>query len=57
MVEFSDEEWNEYYRIEIVRSNETPSEWMNRILPHLIYFKENDLLPNGVKNISKLENW
>ncbi|RHZ89712.1 hypothetical protein Glove_12g27 [Diversispora epigaea] len=29
-----------------VRSNETPSEWRDQILPGLTYFKENDLLPS-----------
>ena len=45
----TDAEWDEYLEIGIVSSNETPTEWMNRIWTRLQYFRENDLLPTNSK--------
>ncbi|CAH1770561.1 11623_t:CDS:1, partial [Entrophospora sp. SA101] len=41
----TDAEWDEILEMGIVSSNETPTEWMNRIWPHLQYFRENNLIP------------
>ncbi|CAG8855821.1 3706_t:CDS:1, partial [Gigaspora margarita] len=46
---YSDEEWSEYVEMLQVRTNETPTEWMNRIWSRLQYFRENDLLPTNCK--------
>ncbi|RHZ48449.1 hypothetical protein Glove_551g11 [Diversispora epigaea] len=43
----SNEEWDEYCKMGVVGSGETPSEWKDRILPRLQYFRENNLLPSG----------
>ena len=45
----TDAEWNELLEMGIVSSNETPTEWMNRIWTRLQYFRENDLLPTNSK--------
>ncbi|CAG8836891.1 27464_t:CDS:1 [Gigaspora margarita] len=45
----TDAEWDEYLKIGNVSSNETPTEWMNRIWSRLQYFRENDLLPTNSK--------
>ncbi|CAH1770346.1 4986_t:CDS:1, partial [Entrophospora sp. SA101] len=41
----SEEEWSEYCWMPQVRTNETPSEWKERIWDRLQYFRENVLLP------------
>ncbi|RHZ43984.1 hypothetical protein Glove_784g15 [Diversispora epigaea] len=48
----SDEEWTEYCWMGCVRLDETPAKWRDRILPRLIHFKENDLLPVGGKHLT-----
>ncbi|RHZ60176.1 hypothetical protein Glove_357g55 [Diversispora epigaea] len=56
----SNEEWTEYCWMGVVRSDETPAEWRDRILPHLMHFKENDLLPIGVEGYNYggiLKHW
>ena len=45
----TDNEWYKYCKMLQVRDNETPSEWMDRIWPHLQYFRKNDLLPTESK--------
>ena len=45
----TDAKWNELLEMGIVSSNETPTEWMNRIWTRLQYFRENDLLPTNSK--------
>ena len=40
---------DEFCSMGIVSSNETPTEWMNRIWTRLQYFRENDLLPTNSK--------
>ncbi|RHZ72308.1 hypothetical protein Glove_243g121 [Diversispora epigaea] len=48
----SNEEWTEYCWMEVVRSDETPAEWRDRILFRLMYFKENDLFLVGAKHLT-----
>ncbi|CAG8849725.1 39_t:CDS:2, partial [Gigaspora margarita] len=43
----TDAEWDEILEMGIVSSNETPTEWVNRIWPRLQYFRENVLLPSN----------
>nr|CAG8574685.1 7364_t:CDS:1 [Entrophospora candida] len=49
----SEEEWSEYCWMPVVRTNETPSEWKERIWVRLQYFRENDLLPYESKDYFK----
>ncbi|CAG8516389.1 13740_t:CDS:1, partial [Dentiscutata heterogama] len=44
---------NEYCALSQIRDNETPSEWKERIWPHLQYFRNNNLLPDSGKKYLK----
>ncbi|CAG8856781.1 40621_t:CDS:1, partial [Gigaspora margarita] len=44
---------DEYLKMGNVSSNETPTEWINRIWSRLQYFKENDLLSTNSKKYLK----
>ncbi|CAG8843145.1 16216_t:CDS:2, partial [Gigaspora margarita] len=46
---YSDEEWSEYVEMPQVCTNEISSEWMKQIWERLMYFRENNLLPNESK--------
>ena len=52
----SPEEWVKYCNMPQVCTNETPAEWKKRIWARLIYFRENNLLPDQSKKYLEARN-
>lgn len=46
MIILCGKELTEYYKMSDINPGETPSEWKEQIWDRLMYFKDNNLLPN-----------